>query len=153
MIFIAKQKIKSIQSEIEQLIKKQCASYFPTSITVNEDKEHEIIHYCCLENTEKKSCIYFQAESEINRCTYFESCVLPISEILMAKYYDNINVNINTENNKIIHKKRCKRCNNIFMSIKENKQYCDGCTEILKREKSRERSRNYRDNKLKSNNI
>lgn len=84
------------------------------------------------------------------RCKWFEESVLPLKIDLMQDYFDEKNIICNINSKIEIYRKRCKECNKQFTSEKENKQYCPECEEKIKKEKSRERSKNYRKNQKKN---
>lgn len=151
-------KEQSVQKQIQQLISKQCAGHFNTSITVNENKEHEILNYCCHEWTEDKSCIYFQIESEHQRCNYFEEYVLPLSQeikiIYELQYIDNISLTKKQQReikddliwaNKV--RKKCEMCGEIFPAKSNRQKYCDNCSLIVRKDKERNRQTELRRNK------
>lgn len=119
-----KKKEQSIEKQIQQLIKDECANYF--------FKCDNKSNYCCQEWTKDLQCIYFQTELEQQRCGYFESAVLPIDGVLMAKYHSWLDIDI-----KDYVKNVCLKCKVIFLDIKK-KDYCtDLCAEKAKKEKGK----------------
>lgn len=128
-----KKKDKTVLKEIQDLLKEQgkytnkftgCASY---------DKESNgIKNYCCLENNKENTCVYFLSEIDFERCAYFESAVLPIDGVLMAKYYNWLDINIEG-----YVKNVCLKCKSVFLDIKKRDYCCDLCAEKAKKEKDK----------------
>lgn len=67
------------QKKLENFIKLECANHFNNSDGIS--------NYCCTENTENYTCVYFsESETQNNRCGYFETSVLPIDTDLKYLY-------------------------------------------------------------------
>lgn len=104
-----------------QLIRNECANYFPDSGGTGNVK-----NYCCLLD---KSCTFFTDE-KIPRCEYLEKSVLPLKTELEFKYKKERQLSV------VELIRTCKRCLQPFTGNTKEK-YCSDCKAIRKREQKK----------------
>lgn len=80
------------------------------------------------------TCVHFQAGG--GRCSYFENCVLPSDESLMARYWNALG---STDANADY----CESCREPFEKKSNRQKYCAKCRENVRRDKQREYSKKY----------
>ena len=83
-------------------------------------------------------------ETDNNRCTYFETSVLPLDHGLEREYWDDKNIAVEKKSkpkSRIV----CERCKAIVEANSNRQQYCDNCKKIIRKEQTRnavQKSRN-----------
>jgi hypothetical protein len=126
-------KEQTVLREIQDLLKEQdkyrnkftsCANY--------ENLSNGIKYYCSLEKNKEKSCSYFLSEDNFERCTYFENAVLPVDGVLMARYYNWLDINVIGYVKNI-----CLKCKSLFLDLKKKDFCCEDCAEKAKKEKGK----------------
>jgi Zn-dependent peptidase ImmA (M78 family) len=132
-------------SKVKTLIINECASY--------ERKGHGIHHYCCHEPGNTKQCIYFVEDNE-QRCSRFESAVLPLEPETAALYYAELKANAEgyeltkyqrklvVDANKIECK--CSTCGKVFNPASRRQKNCEYCRKQRIRDQARIRKQNQR---------
>lgn len=104
------------------LIKSECANYFPDS-----GGEGRIKNYCCLHN---KTCV-LSGETDSNgktRCNYFEENVLPLNPELEFQYRQQRGISI------LDLQVTCKDCLEPFIRSSRNEKYCPRCKSNRKKQ-------------------
>lgn len=111
--------LQSIQARIKKLVSSECANHQSTGPWGVKD--------CCWlqEKLQAKingaSCIYFTAGIEIPRCDYFENCVLPLNEDLLA----DLDLEDEPKNEQIQVEQRCEVLDRYFVERSEIESFCE----------------------------
>jgi len=112
-------------NKTKSLIKNECAGYLSDQCSIN--------HYCC---NKDGVCLFFEDNTEIPRCKYFEEGVLPLDEDLERQYRIERKMNI-VMNIKAKTKVKCERCEESFEANSNRQHYCEKCRKIVKKEQAR----------------
>ena len=131
---------KTCLAKVKSLIKAECCNY---------DPDYCGIYSYCFDPMYAldRRCSYFEEDSD--SCEWFEEAVLPLNPVLAAAYEINFCIpqykpGMYEENTKIL---RCKMCPAAFVAANNRSVLCPTCNEKQQKEKSRSRSRAYREKK------
>lgn len=116
-----------MKDDVKKLVENNCATY------AGEGK-------CYLD----RQCPYFSGNEGLPRCSYFENCVLPGDEKLLAQYWNSFGSVDSSDSS-------CERCDKWFHKTSNRQVYCESCSQIVALDKKRARDRKYREKKRQQN--
>jgi methionyl-tRNA synthetase len=118
-----------IDTQIKNMIGKQCANY--------------LNGHCLFAIDDENKCTYERNYPHLGhrRCIYFEEAVLPADQVLEQRYWETITGDTTT-NKQIID--QCDKCGKEIVKTHGKQKYCHTCAKQIDKDKARERMKRKR---------
>ena len=83
-----------------------------------------------------RTCLYGSPNTDIRRCSWFETSVLPAEPAIEIRYY--------ALRGKADNKPRCEQCGDPFERKSNRQKFCVECAVEIRKQKQRKYNREYR---------
>lgn len=122
----------SAHLSVRSMVSGECANYV--------SRQNGVVDYClCEPSNTAMHCVFFAQAGGVERCGYFERCVLPADPSLEALYYDSLKA---PEQRDVVLIE-CRRCHAKVPRITPRQKHCEECKAEVARTGDSRRHRRY----------